>query len=256
MNTAYGFIYITENLVNHKKYIGQRIFDTEGRWEKYLGSGLLLHRAIKKYGEENFRKEIIDTAYSQKELNEKEIFWIEFFNATTCKDYYNIAAGGTGGNTKAGYTTEEYAASEQKRILSVSKSLKKRCGEKASSSILSEIQVKEIIFQLQSGAFQTDIANKYGVSVATINDIVNHRTWRHLTNDIEFPRITRQMVGVRSSKSSSKPVVVYNKEMELIGTYPSARAVERALNVGYRLVSQVCHGDKPSAHGYIFRFAQ
>lgn len=255
MNTAYGFIYITENLVNHKKYIGQRIFDSEGRWEKYLGSGLLLHRAIKKYGVENFHKEIIDTAYSQEELNQKEKFWIEFFNATDSECFYNIASGGTGGNTRAGYTEEEYIASEQKRIEAILGSIKERCGEKASTAKLSEAQVKEIILQLQNGDFHTDIANKYGVSVSTINDIARHKTWCHLTNGIDFPKITRRMVGARIAKTSSKPINVYSKEMELIGSYPSARAVERALGVGYRLVSQVCHGEKPSAHGFVFQFA-
>lgn len=44
----YGYIYITTNLVNGKKYIGRHkseVFD-----ESYKGSGLLLSRSIDKYG--------------------------------------------------------------------------------------------------------------------------------------------------------------------------------------------------------------
>ena len=47
----YGYIYLTTNLVNDMKYIGQRKY---GQPEPYLGSGVYLKRAIKKYGQINF----------------------------------------------------------------------------------------------------------------------------------------------------------------------------------------------------------
>lgn len=68
----YGFIYTTYNLVDGKSYIWKRKYDAAGRWVDYLGSGVLLSRAIQKYGKENFRKEIIDIATSNEELPEKE----------------------------------------------------------------------------------------------------------------------------------------------------------------------------------------
>ena len=46
----YGFIYITTNHINGKKYIGQRKYDKQGKWKEYLGSGVVLSKAIKKYG--------------------------------------------------------------------------------------------------------------------------------------------------------------------------------------------------------------
>lgn len=45
-------IYKTTNLINGKIYIGQ---DSKDR-PNYYGSGKLIHRAIKKYGKENFKK--------------------------------------------------------------------------------------------------------------------------------------------------------------------------------------------------------
>ena len=44
----YGFIYITTNLVNGIRYLGQKKFDRI--WKTYLGSGSIIRRAIKKYG--------------------------------------------------------------------------------------------------------------------------------------------------------------------------------------------------------------
>lgn len=50
------FIYKTINLITSKIYIGQH----NGSYKNYLGSGVYLNRAIKKYGRNNFKKEIIE----------------------------------------------------------------------------------------------------------------------------------------------------------------------------------------------------
>lgn len=113
----YGFIYITTCKVNGKKYIGQKKFNRG--WKNYLGSGTVLKRAIKLYGKDNFERVIIDKAKDEKELNLKEIFWINFFDAVNSKEYYNIHEGGSGGNTFEGKTEGEKEIFRQKmKILS------------------------------------------------------------------------------------------------------------------------------------------
>lgn len=92
----YGFIYIITNLINGKRYIGQRKFDDKQMWKYYLGSGVALKNAKKKYGSKNFKKEIIYVAYSKQELDKVEIEYIKLFNAIESTDYYNIAPGGEG----------------------------------------------------------------------------------------------------------------------------------------------------------------
>lgn len=248
----YGFIYITTNNVNGKQYIGKRVYDSEGRWESYLGSGILLTRALNRYGRENFSRQIIDTAESEEDLREKERYWISFYNATESDSFYNIASGGDGGNVRAGYSAEQYAESERKRINAVSKACKKRYGEKASLSKLSEESVKKIIIRLLNNEFPSDIAKDFGVSVSTIADIRHKKTWAHLTDGVVFIDIANRK---RVSKNTKRPVDVFTKDMVYVATYESARSAESALGVGYRLISQVCRGYKPSAHGYVFRFA-
>lgn len=88
-------IYKTTNLINDKIYIGK---DSKHNPE-YLGSGKLLKQAIKKYGASNFNKTIIEKCSSTDTLNEREIFWISFYNSTDRNIGYNIACGGTGGDT-------------------------------------------------------------------------------------------------------------------------------------------------------------
>ena len=88
-------VYKTTNKLNGKFYIGQDYYNNP----LYIGSGLLLERAIKNYGKENFEKEILENCQSLEELNEKEKYWINKLNATNKEIGYNIALGGTGGDT-------------------------------------------------------------------------------------------------------------------------------------------------------------
>lgn len=103
----YGFVYLTTNNINGKKYIGQRKYDKEEKWKDYLGSGIILSRAIDKYGRENFSKEIIEECETKATLNDREMYWIEYYDAVNSDDFYNIAKGGDGGDTTAGYSEEQ-----------------------------------------------------------------------------------------------------------------------------------------------------
>ena len=88
----YGFIYITTNMVNGRKYLGQRKFSNG--WKSYLGSGKIFKQAVKKYGKEKFIREIVAFAYSKNELDELEKSFIREHNAVDNDDYYNISQGG------------------------------------------------------------------------------------------------------------------------------------------------------------------
>jgi len=86
-------IYETTNLITGDFYIGK----DKNNNPNYFGSGLHLKRAIKKYGKENFKKEILEVCQTYEELNKREKYWINKRNAI--KEGYNIAEGGDGGKT-------------------------------------------------------------------------------------------------------------------------------------------------------------
>lgn len=97
-------IYKLTNKINNKVYIGQTCQKPEDRWNDHRrNSGKLgtpLSNAIEKYGWNNFDKEIIDYASSLKEANEKEQYWIEYYQCATSaygkESGYNITLGGQG----------------------------------------------------------------------------------------------------------------------------------------------------------------
>ncbi|WEG19062.1 NUMOD3 domain-containing DNA-binding protein [Alkalihalophilus pseudofirmus] len=94
---AYGFIYVTTNINNGKRYVGSKVFSypsgKKTNWESYLGSGKALKSAINKHGRESFYKEIIYIANSVEELEQMETYYILLFNAAVSKDWYNIKEG-------------------------------------------------------------------------------------------------------------------------------------------------------------------
>lgn len=94
----YGYIYKTTNIVNNKLYIGQHKhsrFD-----ENYKGSGKILRDAILKYGWNNFNTELIEECDSKSLLDERERYWIDYYNARDKTVGYNISKGGEG-NSRA-----------------------------------------------------------------------------------------------------------------------------------------------------------
>lgn len=133
----YGYIYKTTNLLNNKFYIGQKKSD-RFLAEDYLGSGRRLRAAIDKYGAESFFTELIDTAESKYELDQKELYWIDFLDARNPDIAYNIAKGGDGGDTGHSYKGMpgriQSEAERQKR----SESLKKAYREGRHLTILSD----------------------------------------------------------------------------------------------------------------------
>lgn len=96
-------IYKVTNLINGKIYIGKQ----KENIDDYLGSGLLINRAVGKYGRDNFKKEIIDTVETVETLNEKEKYWINHYNSTDLTIGYNIGKGGDGGDIFTNHPNKE-----------------------------------------------------------------------------------------------------------------------------------------------------
>ena len=89
------YIYLTTNLINGKKYIGQHKGDID---DSYLGSGTLISKAIKCYGKENFSKAILQLCDTREEADQWERYYIDLFNAVEDSNFYNLQEGGTQGD--------------------------------------------------------------------------------------------------------------------------------------------------------------
>jgi group I intron endonuclease len=92
VENPYGFIYITTNMKNGMKYLGQRKLN-QG-WQSYLGSGMKLKKDIKTFGKLNFSRNIICFCDTPEELNQTEYDLSIFLNVVESPDWYNLVYGG------------------------------------------------------------------------------------------------------------------------------------------------------------------
>ena len=114
------WIYKITNIQNNKVYIGQSIRPIEQRFKRHINDAINnkldthFARAIRKYGKDSFQIEIIDTAQTQEELNQKEQYWINYYNSI--EEGYNEtdAISKCGGNTYKSKTQEEMNVIKEK----------------------------------------------------------------------------------------------------------------------------------------------
>ena len=250
-------IYIIKNDINDKVYIGQSI-NAEERFVQHCKpssakDGSLIAKAIQKYGKEHFWMEILEKQI--KNYNEREIYWIEFYNSLT-PNGYNIQKGGENPpvlygiehgnssikdseillmlkndlkNTKLSYSelAKKYNTNKKTVLrinhgisyseLSESYPLRK---EPNLSGKLTEEQVDEIIDILKYSYRQYgDISKQYGVGIKVIQEI-NLGTV-HKRIDISYP--------IRKYKNSGQPALTYEEVTEVINLLKNTTISKREI---------------------------
>lgn len=141
-------IYSITNKVNNKKYVGKTTKTISERFNSHINSSnsksqTHLHRAIRKYGSENFIIEIVeDGIHDEHLLNQREVFWIK-----TIKSEYNMTAGGEGssGRIFTEETRNKMSIRAKQRIRKPhSEETKRKIAESNSGTIFSEERKKKI----------------------------------------------------------------------------------------------------------------
>ena len=122
---ALFYIYRITNKINGKTYVGQ--YEYKKLNDNYMGSGILLKRAQKKYGMKNFKKEILVFNISKQEHADllEETFIAVEREKVGKENCYNVADGGQGENGCKG----KHLSEEHKRNISESNKNKKKSEE-------------------------------------------------------------------------------------------------------------------------------
>jgi group I intron endonuclease len=116
-------IYRVTNTVNGKVYIGKWSHPTpDHRWRLHKsaaksGSPYYFHRAIRKYGSDAFKVEVIDRAKTPEELSEMEKQYIASYQSNDPEKGYNMTLGGEGHNGwKASEAWKQWKSGHSKKF--------------------------------------------------------------------------------------------------------------------------------------------
>ena len=188
-----GFIYKITNKLNNKVYIGQTIQKPIERFyqhcakkcDKYI-LNMVIHKAIFKYGKDNFTFEVIEEVPKQQ-LNEREEYWIKYYNSYT--DGYNSTKGGQKGNkpfkdidNKA--IIEQYQQGKSLRTIgkmfnidkATVKSILIRNNIKLRTTRtykLSQEDRANIILDIKQGLSRNTIISKWNISKSYLSQLIN-----------------------------------------------------------------------------------
>jgi group I intron endonuclease len=228
------YIYKITNTVNGKIYIGQVYNKSiQARFERHIKEAkpnhpMLIDRAIHKYGSCNFIVEQIDEAKTLEELNQKECYWITYYNSTNRQLGYNLTAGGNGGNTYKCKTDEELQCIKNK--ISIANTGKNNGMSKSIKAL--NIKTNEILhFDTLAAACKHFNHKQKGSFVNRANGLVKY-LWRNEWlfafehNDFDMNYIERYDSSLRNGKQvklidiETKEERVFNSISKLIEAYP------------------------------------
>lgn len=171
-----GYIYKITNVINEKVYIGQTSKTIQERFAAHISKAKqkvnrYLYDAMNHYGYENFIIEEIEECSNDK-LDEREIYWINFYQSTLKEKGYNMTIGGGGGDTWTNNPHKEETLQKIRETKIVNgtwgKAIPKGTPNPRKGIPFKEVNKDEFLQDIQNGMYVEELIEKYGVSRRTI----------------------------------------------------------------------------------------
>lgn len=229
-----GFIYKITNQVNGKVYIGQTRQSVESRWNQHKAKAKhhtdgnnYFHNAINKYGEEQFKVEVLEECDFDK-LDSREIYYIAKYN--TFGDGYNTTIGGGGKRIPdvynkyeeikdlylSGFSSNWIAEKfnvDKTTIVKILKGLGIKLRDR--SFKLNRYELNSLIDDYLQGSSLKSIAKRYGVSSWAVKQklLENNVDLRQRTSILENENLQLELIEEwKSGVSASELIKKYHCE--------------------------------------------
>jgi len=211
-------VYMHENKINHKKYIGITCQKPTQRWRGGKGYKIgVFKNAIDKYGWNNFNHIVLYEHLTKEDACLKEQKLIKQYNTMDNNYGYNLCEGG---NLTLGY----HHTKDSKLKMSKSK----------------------------KGMYDGKNNPMYGRS-----GILAPMYGKHLTEEHKR-KISEAKKGKANyhTKTLYKKVDQYDLDGNYIKTWESISSIEKELNIKGTHISRVCRGKRKTTGGYVFKYHQ
>ena len=221
-------IYCIENLETNKKYIGQSV-DVNDRWRRHKydlnknsHDNSYLQNAWNKYGEEYFSFYILEYC-SADLLDEKERYYIDYYNTLDRDLGYNLKSGGQDHNFQCEEVRKKISESNKKVY---------------QNSNLREIRSNDALKQWANLEIKEKIMGKN-----------NGMYGKHHTEEAR-KKMSEKKKGKPSPKRNMTPVFC----IELNKVFKCAVDAAKELSMQTGGILQVCRGERKTAGGYHWKF--
>lgn len=277
-----NYIYKITNLINGKIYIGQTTYTIKRRWEQHISASrtnpdkkdynFLLHKAIRKYGENNFSIELLEEVPEEKDLSSREIYWINFYKSCILEEEnngYNMTYGGEGtskinkqeiynlwneglGSIKISKITGHCISSIKKILNTFSEYSKEVDHVRNTGKIVYQFNEKGEL--LNSFPSITNAARFVNVDPSVINKCCHGQKqsaagffWSFNSTEKFSPKQLKTWQAYKVAK--------YTLEDEFICEYPSLKAAIESLNKKQsKYIKECCEGKRKNMYGYIWKY--
>lgn len=238
----YGIIYKSTCVITNKVYIGQTTTFLGNRKGLHKHKALYendiknhFHNAIRKYGWENFTWEIIDYAQNFQQLNQKQKYWIQYYDSIN--NGYNILKGG-------------------QNIEANTKKFLKACGS-----------VPFLVYDIEGnfiGEFlnQSKFARQYNIAATHVSDMIKDKMnycngYIILAKETFTKEKLKQRLQFAQKKSRKKRFIAINiKTKEQIGPFNSQRECVKILKFSSNHIGEVLSGKRKTQEGYYFKYVE
>lgn len=238
-------IYMIENILNNKKYIGQSI-NISQRWKRHIYElnnnthhNIKLQNSWNKYGSDSFSFNILEECDPEL-LDEKEQFYISLYD--THNNGYNLDIGGQGCKGYS-HTAEEILKMRMiqnpKSVIQLDKSLNIVNVWISASQASKELCMSRrgIVNCCERNNHQKTINGYYWIYKDDYdNDCVD---WDYYLN---------------INESIPKKILQFDLDMNFINYFDSICCASKCLSISTGEISEVCNKNRKSSHGFIFRF--
>lgn len=200
---------------------------------EYLGSGFQVTKALKKYGKENFSKEILEECSTLQELREREVFWIKKFNASSSDEFYNLI------DTKTPCQKgRKRSAKTRQKISEIKKEYFKTHDSPNKGKKMSE-EAKKHLSKIKKGTIVSEETRKKLSKAAKGRSC----TWGE--------KISNTKKGISNHKVCKK-VSQFDKNGNFIRSFNSI--TEATLVTGIKTVQHCLVGQCKTAGGYVWKY--
>jgi group I intron endonuclease len=235
------FIYKITNLINNKIYIGRTIQKLSYRWTQHKqsarnGCNFILHRAIRKYGVENFIFEQIDTAINLTELLKKESFYIKELNSLKPNGYNILECDVQGPNFIP------WNKGKKTSLLFDFKKFDRPSRSGTKNSFYGKHHTEESLQKMSNShkKFFEKIENREKLS------LIHKKRWESSEKREEM-----------AIKKGAKPFIIFKySTMEQLGTYTNANQCAKDFDLWPSSICHVLNNRRKQTNGYTLKYIE